>query len=120
SHPPRQSAFSPAAQACRTKSNSFRRSAHHLSRPRRSLRRTPMREIYRCQGDHRTGQTSHDRKLSSGDLGVRWPGHLLVVALAVAEASVQHADETVGEGAERLVMGLALGALAVVEGACSG
>ena len=28
------------------------------------------------------GQTSHDRKLSSGNLRVRWPGDLLVVSLA--------------------------------------
>lgn len=67
-----------------------------------------------------SGQTSHDRKLSSGNLRVCWPGHLLVVELAVAEAAVQNADQTIGERAERLMVGFAFGALAVVEGACPG
>ena len=71
-------------------------------------------------GDAASCQTSHDPKLSSGNLRVYWPSHLLVVELAVAEASVQNADQAIGERAERLRVGLAIGPLAVVEAARTG
>jgi hypothetical protein len=75
----------------------------------------------RSRGDQPgSGQTSHDRKLSSGNLRVRWPGDLLVVSLATDQTAMEYTNQAIGEGAERLVMRLALGALAVVEGACSG
>lgn len=63
------------------------------------------------------GQTSHDPKLSSGNLRVRWPGDLLVVPLASDQTAMEDGNETVGEGAERLVMRLAFSPLAVVEAA---
>ena len=65
----------------------------------------------------RAGQTSHDPKPSSGNLRVRWPGDLLVVPLASDQTAMEDGNETVGEGAERLVMRLAFSPLAVVEAA---
>src|SRR6185437_9518449 len=48
------------------------------------------------------------------------PGGGLVVGGAGLQASVQDADEAVGEPAERVVVVVSFGALLVVEGACSG
>jgi hypothetical protein len=58
------------------------------------------------------GETSHDRKLSSGSFLTRWPGDLLVVALAGAQTSVQDPDEAIRAGAERLMVRLAARSLA--------
>ena len=45
------------------------------------------------------------------------PGSVLAVRSVVAEAAVQDADEAVAEGAWYLVMGVAGGAVLVIEGA---
>jgi hypothetical protein len=58
--------------------------------------------------------------MSSGNLCVRSPGDLLVVSQATDQTAMQDANETVGEGAERLMMRLAFSPLAIVEGARSG
>ena len=51
------------------------------------------------------GETSHVRKESSGRFEAG-PGNLLSVQLTMAETSVKDAHQAVGEGAQRLPMGL--------------
>src|SRR5262245_64254847 len=51
---------------------------------------------------------------SSGDGRGPGPGHVFAVAGAVDEAAVEDADEPVGQGAERLVVRLAVGPVGVV------
>ena len=45
------------------------------------------------------------------------PGEVLVVEGVASQAAVEDADEPVGEGAERLVVGGAAGTLPVIESA---
>ena len=63
-------------------------------------------------------QTSHGSKVSSGGgfQAFAVPGGGLVVAGVVAQAAVQDADESVGQGPEGLVVAGAAGALGVVVG----
>jgi hypothetical protein len=51
------------------------------------------------------GETSHDPKMSSGNLRVRWPGALLVVSLATDQTAMQHANQAIGEGAKPSLAG---------------
>src|SRR6202022_692697 len=53
----------------------------------------------------RPGETSHVRKESSGRFEAG-PGNLLSVQLTMAETTVKDAHQAVGEGAQRLPMGL--------------
>jgi hypothetical protein len=68
-------------------------------------------------------KTSHDWKRSSCGAEVVWlavPGEVFVVEGVALQAAVEDADEPVGEGAQRLVVGGAAGTLAVVESSGSG
>ena len=53
-------------------------------------------------------ETSHVRKKSSGCFE-EGPGNLLSVPLTMVETTVKDAHQAVGEGAQRLLMGLAAG-----------
>lgn len=72
--------------------------------PRKSSRSRPSYRASRLL--HPQGETSHVRKKSSRGLQER-PGHLLSVELTMIKATVEDADEAVGEGAQRLGMSLA-------------
>jgi hypothetical protein len=57
--------------------------------------------------------------LSSGGWHPVRPGGVFVVASVVAEAAVQDADKSVAQSAQGLMMGVAGGAMLVIEGPCT-
>jgi hypothetical protein len=65
-------------------------------------------------------ETSHVRKLSSGDLDVGWEGLGFVVVDALVEAVVQDPEEAVGEVTGSGAVGVCSLAASVVVGAGSG
>ena len=75
------------------------------------------RTATRCSRPNSTAaaKTSQVRKLSSCCWGAVCPGGVFVVEGCVAQAAVQDADEAVGQGAQGLVVGVAGGAVLVIE-----
>jgi hypothetical protein len=58
--------------------------------------------------------------MSSGGGGAVCPRGVFVVGGAVTEAAVEDADETIGEGSQGAVVGVAVGSSLVIEGPGAG